>query len=83
MVTQNISGLHTGIYPQNMWLLKKAKVKIKLKIPIFKECTIAFDPFLTQDLIFDHKLISFVPHFVYFMFVLSLPEVYVNYSKLF
>ena len=29
MVTPNISGLHTGIYPQNMWLLKKPRVKIK------------------------------------------------------
>ena len=29
MVTPNISGLHTGIYPQNIWLLKRPKVKIK------------------------------------------------------
>ena len=29
MVTPNISGLHTGIYPQNMWLLKRPRVKIK------------------------------------------------------
>ena len=28
-VTPNISGLHTGIYPQNMWLLKRPRVKIK------------------------------------------------------
>ena len=29
MVTPNISGLHTGIYPQNIWLLKRPRVKIK------------------------------------------------------
>ena len=29
MVTSNISGLHTVIYPQNMWLLKRPRVKIK------------------------------------------------------
>ena len=29
MVTPNISGLHTGIYPQNMWLLKRPRVKMK------------------------------------------------------
>ena len=29
MVTSNISGLHTVIYPQNMWLLKWPGVKIK------------------------------------------------------
>ena len=29
MVTPNISGLHTIIYPQNMWLLKRPRVKIK------------------------------------------------------
>ena len=29
MVTPNISGLHTGIYPQNMWLLRRPRVKIK------------------------------------------------------
>ena len=29
MVTPNISGLHTVIYPQNMWLLKRPRVKIK------------------------------------------------------
>ena len=29
MVTSNINGLHTGIYPQNRWLLKKQRVKIK------------------------------------------------------
>ena len=29
MVTSNINGLHTGIYPQNRWLLKKQRVKNK------------------------------------------------------
>ena len=29
MVTSNINGLHTVIYPQNMWLLKRPRVKIK------------------------------------------------------
>ena len=29
MVTPNISGLHTIIHPQNMWLLKRPRVKIK------------------------------------------------------
>ena len=29
MVTSNINGLHTVIYPQNRWLLKKQRVKIK------------------------------------------------------
>ena len=29
MVTSNISGLHTVIYPENMWLLKRPRVKIK------------------------------------------------------
>ena len=29
LVTSNISGLHTVIYPQNMWLLKRPRVKIK------------------------------------------------------
>ena len=29
MVTPNISGLHTVIYPQNMWLLRRPRVKIK------------------------------------------------------
>ena len=29
MVTPNISGLHTIIYPQNMWLLKRPRVKIR------------------------------------------------------
>ena len=29
MITPNISGLHPAIYPQNMWLLKRPKVKIK------------------------------------------------------
>ena len=29
MVTPNISGLYTTIYPQNMWLLKRPRVKIK------------------------------------------------------
>ena len=29
MVTPNISGLHTGIFPPNMWLLKRPRVKIK------------------------------------------------------
>ena len=86
MVTPNISGLHIVIYPQNMWLLKRPRVKIKISIIlIFKGVyTLVFDPFLTyKDFIFEHKLISFVPHFAYFMFVLSLLEAYVNYRKLF
>ena len=29
LVTSNISGLHTVIYPQNMWLLRRPRVKIK------------------------------------------------------
>ena len=29
MVTSNINGLHTVIYPQNIWLLKRPRVKIK------------------------------------------------------
>ena len=29
MVTPNISELHTVIYPQNMWLLRRPRVKIK------------------------------------------------------
>ena len=29
MVTSNINGLHTTIHPQNMWLLKRPRVKIK------------------------------------------------------
>ena len=29
MVTSNINGLHTVIYPQNMWLLRRPRVKIK------------------------------------------------------
>ena len=29
MVTSHINGLHTVIYPQNMWLLKRPRVKIK------------------------------------------------------
>ena len=29
MVTPNISGLHTITYPQNMWLLKRPRVRIK------------------------------------------------------
>ena len=29
MVTSNINGLHTVIYPQNLWLLKRPRVKIK------------------------------------------------------
>ena len=29
MVTSNINGLHTVIYPENMWMLRKPRVKIK------------------------------------------------------
>ena len=29
MVTSNINGLHTVTYPENMWLLKRPRVKIK------------------------------------------------------
>ena len=29
MATSNINGLHTTIHPQNMWLLKRPRVKIK------------------------------------------------------
>ena len=29
MVTSNINGLYTTIHPQNMWLLKRPRVKIK------------------------------------------------------
>ena len=29
MVTSNINGLHTVTYPQNLWLLKRPRVKIK------------------------------------------------------
>ena len=29
LVTPNISGLHAVVYPQNMWLLKRPRVKIK------------------------------------------------------
>ena len=29
MVTPDVSGLHTVIYPQNMWLLKRPRIKIK------------------------------------------------------
>ena len=29
MVTSNINGLHTVIYPQNMWLPRRPRVKIK------------------------------------------------------
>ena len=29
IVTSNINGLHTVTYPQNMWLLKRPRVKIK------------------------------------------------------
>ena len=29
MATSNINGLHTVIHPQNMWLLKRPRVKIK------------------------------------------------------
>ena len=29
MVTSTINGLHTVIYPENMWMLRKPRVKIK------------------------------------------------------
>ena len=47
-VTSNINGFHTVTYPENMWLLKRPRVKLNSMILNFKGVdTMVFDPFLT------------------------------------
>ena len=72
-IMKSVMGTFHNTFPlQDRLLLKRPRVKIKW-YSFSRECTHWYlTHFWLKDLIFDHKLISFVSHFAYFMFVLSI-----------
>ena len=71
-IIESVIGAFHNTFPlQNGLLLRRPRVKIKW-YSFSRECTHWYlTPFWLKDLIFGHKLIPFVSHFAYFMFVLS------------
>ena len=79
-IMESVIGAFHNTFPLlDRLLLKRPRVKIKW-YPFSRECTHWYlTHFWLKDLIFGNKLISFVSHFAYFMFVLSIFYVWIVY----